>query len=153
MIEMLTILQRIINNVMEEHHFGAAIALRLTCFWASSNRRTITSHLVVLQICFEDDLISSENNVKPAARSTASTNVHPESNLISYIVWPDVLPGTEKLSKGVVSGIAALGRTKAPVDISGTSGLEGDDGLEVKTTLAKWVGTLMFGGFPITSWV
>lgn len=40
---------------------------------ASSNRRTITSHLVVLQMCFALDLIWSENSVKPAARSTAST--------------------------------------------------------------------------------
>jgi len=28
---------------------------------------------VVLQICFDDALIASENSVKPAARSTAST--------------------------------------------------------------------------------
>lgn len=33
----------------------------------------MTSHLVDLQICFEDDLMASENNVSPAARSTAST--------------------------------------------------------------------------------
>jgi len=40
---------------------------------ASSNRRTTTSHLVVLQICLEPCLICSENNVRPAAFSTAST--------------------------------------------------------------------------------
>lgn len=57
-------------------YFGAEIALLLgglTCFCASSKRRTTTSHAVVLQICFDVDLICSENSVKPAARSTAST--------------------------------------------------------------------------------
>lgn len=42
-------------------------------FWASSNLRTMTSHFVALQICFELFLISSEKRDSPAARSTAST--------------------------------------------------------------------------------
>ena len=36
-------------------------------------------------------------------------------------------------------------------DISKTSGFDGDEGRDVKTTLAKWVGTPIFGGEPITS--
>ena len=40
---------------------------------ASSNLRTMTSHFVDLQICLDAFLISSENRVRPAARSTAST--------------------------------------------------------------------------------
>ena len=93
----------------------------------------MTAHLVDLQMCFEECLMSSEKNVSPAARSTAST-------------------GTTKLSRGASSGICALGRTKAPVEISGMFGVEGDDGFEVRTTLAKWVGTATFGGVPMTSW-
>jgi hypothetical protein len=42
-----------------------------------------------------------------------------------------------KLSRGVSSGMTALGRTKAPVDISKISGFEGEDGLLAKTTFAK----------------
>jgi hypothetical protein len=49
--------------------------------------------------------------------------------------------------------MGALGSTKAPVDISSTSGVDGEDGLLAKTTLAKWVGTLTLGGEPITSCV
>lgn len=49
--------------------------------------------------------------------------------------------------------MAALGRTNAPVAISGTSGVDGEDGLDVSTTLAKWVGTEILGGEPITSCV
>lgn len=65
----------------------------------------------------------------------------------------DRLPGTMKLSRGVSSRMTALGRTKAPVDSSKVLGFEGEDGLLVKTTLAKWVGTDTLGGEPITSWV
>lgn len=55
------------------------------------------------------------------------------------------------MSKGVESGMAALGRTKAPVATSRMSGFEGDEGLDVNTTFAKCVGTATFGGEPITS--
>ena len=40
---------------------------------ASSNLRTMTSHFVDLQMCFEFALTASEKSVRPAARSTAST--------------------------------------------------------------------------------
>ena len=49
--------------------------------------------------------------------------------------------------------MTALGRTKAPVDISKISRVEGEDGLLAKITFAKWVGTDTLGGEPITSWV
>jgi hypothetical protein len=49
--------------------------------------------------------------------------------------------------------MGALGSTNAPVDSSSTSGVDGEDGLLANTTLAKWVGTLMLGGEPITSCV
>ena len=58
-----------------------------------------------------------------------------------------------KLSRGVSSRMTALGRTKAPVDNSKISRVEGEDGLLAKTTFAKWVGTDTLGGEPITSWV
>ena len=63
------------------------------------------------------------------------------------------LPGTTKFSKGVSSLIVSLGRTNAPVEISRTSGVDGEVGRDVNTTFAKWVGTATFGGFPITSYV
>jgi len=69
-------------------------------------------------MCLEDDLMASENKTRPDARSTASI-------------------GTTKLSNGASSGIGALGITNAPVLISGMCGVLGDDGFEVKTTLAK----------------
>jgi len=94
----------------------------------------MTSHLVVLQMCWDVVLIASGKRVRPVARSTAST-------------------GTTKLSRGASSGITALGRTKAPVDISWMLGVEGDTGFDARTTFAKWVGTETFGGLPITSWV
>lgn len=53
-------------------YFGAAIAL-FPFFRASSNLRTITSHFVTWQICFEPAFTASENKESPAARSTAST--------------------------------------------------------------------------------
>lgn len=56
-----------------------------------------------------------------------------------------------KLSSGASSGMIAFGRTNAPVDISGMSGVEGEEGLDARTTFAKWVGTAMFGGDPMTS--
>jgi hypothetical protein len=42
-----------------------------------------------------------------------------------------------KLSKGVSSGMTALGKTNAPVDISGTFGVAGEEGLDTRITLAK----------------
>ena len=62
-------------------------------------------------------------------------------------------PGTMKDSKGASSGMIALGNTNAPVEISCSCGVEGDDGREVRTTFAKCVGTAMFGGLPMTSYV
>lgn len=56
-----------------------------------------------------------------------------------------------KLSRGASSGIGALGSTKAPVESSRIPGVEGDAGLDVKTTFAKCVGTAIVGGEPITS--
>lgn len=58
-----------------------------------------------------------------------------------------------KLSRGASSGIIAFGRTNAPVESSRISGVEGEEGLAVSTTFAKWVGTATLGGEPITSWV
>ena len=58
-----------------------------------------------------------------------------------------------KLSNGVSSGMTALGNTNAPVDISRISGVAGEEGLDARITLAKWVGTATFGGDPITSCV
>lgn len=46
-----------------------------------------------------------------------------------------------------------FGSTNAPVLISGTSGVLGEDGLVVNTTFAKCVGTATFGGEPMTSCV
>ena len=53
-----------------------------------------------------------------------------------------------KLVKGASSGIMAFGKTNAPVDISVTSGLDGEEGFEASTTFAKCVGTATFGGEP-----
>ena len=61
------------------------------------------------------------------------------------------VPGVTKLSSGASSGMMAFGRTNAPVDISCTSGVEGEDGRDASTTFAKWVGTAMLGGEPMTS--
>lgn len=47
--------------------------------------------------------------------------------------------------------MGAFGNTKAPVEISVTLGVDGEDGLDVNTTLAKCVGTETFGGEPMTS--
>ena len=47
----------------------------------------------------------------------------------------------------------AFGSTNAPVEISGTSGVEGDAGRDARMTLAKCVGTATFGGLPIISYV
>lgn len=49
--------------------------------------------------------------------------------------------------------MGALGSTKAPADSSRIFGDDGDDGFEVNTTFAKWVGTEILGGEPITSFV
>lgn len=94
----------------------------------------MTSHLIDLQMCFEFALTASEKSVSPAALSTAST-------------------GTMKLSSFASSGMTAFGRTNAPVEISGTSGVFGEEGFKVRTTFAKWVGTATLGGVPMTSWV
>jgi len=104
-----------------------------TPFCASSNRRTTTSQLVLLQICLDSRLTLSEKSVSPAAFSTVST-------------------GTEKLSSGVSSGIGALGRTKAPSESSTIDGVAGETGRAARTTLAKWVGTATFGGEPMSSY-
>jgi hypothetical protein len=58
-----------------------------------------------------------------------------------------------KLSMGVVSGMAAFGRTNAPAESSRMSGVEGDAGFDARTTFAKCVGTETFGGEPMTSCV
>jgi hypothetical protein len=42
--------------------------------------------------------------------------------------------GAAKLSSGVVSEITAFGRMKAPVEISGTSGVLAEEGRDVSTT-------------------
>jgi len=114
------------------YFLGAAIAF--TVFCASSNLRTITSHFVDWQICFEPFLTSLEKNVSPAARSTASTTN--KSTRVEIKLQRHV-PGTMKLVKGVSSVMAALGRTKAPVDKSTLSGVDGEDGFVARTTLAK----------------
>ena len=81
----------------------------------------VRSHLVVLQICFDPPLIASENNVRPAARSTASTDGETRSQTFMFIgrQQRDLL-GVTKVSRGALSGITAFGRTNAPVEISGT---------------------------------
>jgi len=95
------------------------MALRMSgLLRASSKRLTMTSHLVALQMCFEECLTASEKRVNPAARSTAST-------------------GMMNLSRGASSGIGALGSTKAPVASSKMFGVDGEEGFEVSTTLAK----------------
>lgn len=58
---------------MSAVYFGAAILFRLRFFCVSSNLRTTTWHLVVLQISVDADFTASEKMVRPAARSTAST--------------------------------------------------------------------------------
>lgn len=61
------------------------------------------------------------------------------------------VPGVTKLSSEASSGMIALGRTNAPVETSRMSGVEGEEGREARTTFAKWVGTAMLGGEPMTS--
>ena len=101
----------------------------------SSKRRTITSHLVLRHKCFAEAFNASENKDSPAARSTSST-VTFVRNLENCLVR-SIVPGTIKLSKGAVSGMTAFGSTNAPVEISGISGVDGDEGLDVKMTFAK----------------
>ncbi len=60
------------------------------------------------------------------------------------------LPGTANEVRGALSGITALGRTKAPIDIS-FAALMTELDFDVNMTFAKWVGTEMDGGEPITS--
>lgn len=70
--------------------------------------------------------------------------------------------GTTKVVNGVSSGITAFGSTNAPIAIDSwdvvmvraREAFEADgDGFETRTTLAKWVGTEIEGGLPMTSWV
>jgi hypothetical protein len=42
-------------------------------------------HFVVLQMCLDDDFISSENRLSPAARSTISTAEEIESTNVAMI--------------------------------------------------------------------
>jgi hypothetical protein len=95
--------------------------------------------------------------VRPAARSTASTahKIRTCANVKFYLGRYITInsPGMTKLSNGASSGITALGKTNAPVDISGISGVVGEEGLDTSTTLAKCVGTATLGGEPITSCV
>ena len=71
-----------------------------------------------------------------------------------------------KLLKSVSSGISLLGSTNAPIansltvdgEVTVPSFLEGfwgyeKSGREARITLAKWVGTAMDGGVPMTSYV
>lgn len=73
-------------------------------------------------------------------------------------------PGTVKFRKSVPSGISWFGRTKAPIasslivlpDVTDLSDADGGwgyekSGREARMTLAKWVGTEMEGGEPMTS--
>jgi len=137
------------NSVAKvDYRLGPSITLMVS-FLASSNRRTTISHFVVLQMCWELRLTASENKVRPAARSTSSTEytwVYGEEDHMENLL------GLTKLVSSASSDIEALGRMNAPVDISTWVGLY-EVGLEARTTLAKWVGTLIFGGVPITSWL
>lgn len=97
-------------------------------------------------------LSCSGKRVKPAEFSTASTldqgnsgqppSLYPETSL-SSVVRGQSSPGTIKLVKGVSSAMTSLGSTKAPMLYSFFSGEEPkpEEGREVRSTLAKWVGT------------
>ena len=77
--------------------------------------------------------------MRPAARSTTST-VHTIHIITEGSLGRTSLtnsPGMTKVSRGVSSEMTALGKTNAPVDISGTSGVAGEEGLEARMTLAK----------------
>jgi hypothetical protein len=140
--------------VQRAFYLGDEIARLISgLFCASSKRRTMTSHLVVLQMCFDPPLIASENNVRPAACSTASTDAVAVRHVQLDNGRRRDLLGYTKLSKGASSGMTAFGSTNAPVETSGTWGVEGDDGRDARTTFAKCVGTATFGGLPITSYV
>ena len=91
--------------------------------------------------------------MSPAARSTVSTAwVHKRVRVdFTYKGRKSNVPGVTKRSSGASSGMIAFGRMNAPVEISWTSGVEGEEGLEARTTFAKWVGTAMLGGEPMTS--
>jgi hypothetical protein len=73
------------------------------------------------------------------------------SEILCYRFRLTNLPGIMKLSNGASSGMTAFGRTKAPMASSGMSGEDGEDSRDPNTTFAKWVGTAILGGFPITS--
>lgn len=75
-------------------------------------------------------------------------------------------PGTWNEVSGTWSGMTELGRTNAPMETSFTASVTVRDVEDdapnpnddeafwdrlVRITLAKWVGTAMFGGLPITS--
>lgn len=141
---------RLVNGTNQSlHYWPAAIAFR-GFFCVSSNRRISTSHCVLWQICLDPAFTASENSVRPAARSTASTERTFSKSSLGAM---QNVPGIMKLVNGVSSGITALGSTNAPVLISKTSGVNGEEGFDVKTTFAKCVGTATFGGEPITSCV
>lgn len=137
---------------MSRNYLGAAMAFCAPFLRASSNLRMITSHFVVLHMCLEFALRSSENKVSPAARSTASTVATKILSKNRGIVEEDG-PGMTKPSRGASSLMTAFGRTKAPKESSKISGVAGEVGLDARTTLAKCVGTETFGGEPITSCV
>jgi hypothetical protein len=101
-------------------------------FWASSKRRMRSSHAVVLQILLETCLMASGNKVIPASCSTFSTGRY--VSIHSRAVEKRHSLGAAKLSSGVVSEITAFGRMKAPVEISGMSGVLAEEGRDVSTT-------------------
>ena len=83
-------------------YFGAAIALR-PFFWASSNLRTMTSHFVALQMCFELVFTSPEKRERPAARSTASTvQRHSESYLLLVEARGTLTRDNKTLQRGFI---------------------------------------------------
>jgi hypothetical protein len=96
-------------------------------------------------------LISSENRVKPAALSTASTEPEFQLKVVKLKLGHSL--GVLNACNGILSSMLAFGKTNAPAEISGMSGVEGEDGRVVSTTLAKCVGTATLGGDPITSCV
>jgi hypothetical protein len=96
------------------------LALPALPFRASSNRRMMTSHFVSLHSCFADCLTDGANNVRPAAFSTLSTVRGSGARKSQYLsfVGKSSLPGTWNAVNGTSSGITALGRTKAPIEMS-----------------------------------
>jgi len=112
----------------------------------------MTSQSVVWQICLDVLFIASENKMSPEARSTESTGRSKFGHSAETMVLR-YSPGTTKLFNGASSGMGVFGSTNAPVLISGTLGVLGEEGLVASTTLAKCVGTATLGGEPMTSCV